>query len=284
MRDGRHPVERSRECLRAARTGDAETTAACWGALASWDSADLAARLSDDATRTAFWLNVYNAAVQDDLRAEPARYDSRIRFFVSDRVTVAGHDLSLNDIEHGLLRGSRSVLGLGYLPRLLPSRFERTHRVDSLDPRIHFALNCGAASCPPIAAYSAERLDEELTLASESYLGSEVVYDLDSGRGRGVVRVPQLFLWYYGDFGGRAGTRDLLRRYGHLSADDSPKIRYRSYDWTLALDNFLDSDRDGSGAGDDDRESSPSGTDPDTATQSDSSDAPPSEPSSSSST
>lgn len=228
------PVECSAALLHAARTDDRETAATLWGELADYSSADLASALSDDDGRTAFWTNVYNAAVQDALREDPSRYDSRVRFFVSDRVTVAGHDLSLNDIEHGILRRSRSVLGLGYLPRLFPSRFEKTHRVSELDPRIHFALNCGAASCPPIAAYSRERLDEELTLASESYLGSEVVYD------DGAVRVPRLLLWYRGDFGGRSGIVECLRTYGGLDPDDSPKLRYRSYDWSLDLENFRD--------------------------------------------
>jgi hypothetical protein len=236
MSDAGDPVERSNSLLRAARTGDRETADTLWERLAGSDSTALATALADDDSRTAFWLNVYNAAVQDDLREDPTRYESRLRFFVADRVTVAGHGLSLNDIEHGILRRSKSLFGLGYLPRLLVSGFERTHRVAEFDPRIHFALNCGAASCPPIAAYSADSLDEELTLASRSYLGTEVEYALD----RGVVRVPQLFLWYYGDFGGRSGTLDLLRRYGDLPADASPKVRYRSYDWSLELENFLD--------------------------------------------
>jgi hypothetical protein len=238
MSDLRDPVDRSARLLRAARTGETATAAEIWREFADYDSADLAAALSDDDARTAFWLNTYNAAVQDDLREDPARYDSRLRFFVSDRVTVAGRRLSLNDIEHGILRRSKSVFGLGYLPRLLQSRFERTHRVTELDARIHFALNCGAASCPPIAAYSRERLDEELTLASRSYLGTEVEYDREAR----LVRVPQLLLWYRGDFGGRTGILDYLRTYGPLPADAAPKIRYRSYDWSLELENVLDVD------------------------------------------
>ena len=238
-----NPVEQSQRLLQAARWRETGTTAACWETLAGYDTTALATALAADDARTAFWLNVYNAAVQDDLRSDPGRYDSRIRFFVGSRVTVAGHYLSLNDIEHGILRRSKSVFLFGYGPRLLQSRFERTHRVDSLDPRIHFALNCGAASCPPVAVYSADGLDDELTLASQSYLETEVDYALDDG----VVRAPQLFRWYHGDFGGRSGTLALLREYGSLSVDDSPKVRYRSYDWSLELDNFLDHGRTGDG-------------------------------------
>jgi hypothetical protein len=253
MSDRSDPVARSETLLRAARTGETESTTEIWREFARLGSTDLATALSDDDARTAFWLNVYNAAVQDELREDPSRYDSRIRFFTGDRITVAGHDLSLNDIEHGLLRRSKSALGLGYVPRLLPSEFERTHRVEELDARIHFALNCGAASCPPIAAYSAAELDEELTLASRSYLETEVDYDLDAG----VVRVPQLLLWYRGDFGGRSGIRDYLRTYGRLPEGASPKIRYKSYDWSLSLENFRGEpaeDTTGTAGGTDDRD------------------------------
>ena len=230
------PVDQSRRLLQAVRRGENGTAAECWEALAGWGSDRLASQLADDDARTAFWLNVYNASVQDELRSAPGRYASRIRFFVASRVAVAGHTLSRNDIEHGILRRSRSVFLFGYGPRLLQSRFERVHRVDSLDPRIHFALNCGAASCPPIQSYAAATLDADLALASESYLTTEVDYELDDG----VVRVPRLFLWYRGDFGGRSGILDQLREYGRLPAGVTPKIRYKSYDWSLELDSFLD--------------------------------------------
>jgi hypothetical protein len=192
----------------------------------------------DDDARTAFWVNVYNAATQDLLREDPDRLDSRWRFFAADHLTVAGHELSLNDVEHGLLRGSRLSWGLGYLPRLRPDAFERTHRVAELDPRIHFALNCGAASCPPIAAYEADRIDDQLRLATESYLETDVDYDPDAG----VVRASRLFFWYLGDFGGRSGTRAFLREHGALPAGATPRVRYHDYDWSRSLGRFTELD------------------------------------------
>lgn len=104
----------------------------------------------------AFWLNLYNAVAQAALRENPSRWSSKRRFFGRERVGVAGHDLSLDDIEHGILRGSSSKYGLGYLSRLFPDGFERRHRLSSIDPRIHFALNCGAASCPAISQHALE--------------------------------------------------------------------------------------------------------------------------------
>ena len=227
----RAPVERSQRLLRAARLGEDDTVAACWTALAEWNADELASQLSDDDARTAFWLNVYNAAVQDQLRSDPSRYESRLRFFVGNRVSVAGHDLSLNDIEHGILRRSRSVFFLGYGPRIFQDRFERTHRVDALDPRIHFALNCGAASCPAVRYYDPDRVDDQLDLAAETYLRETVEYDPASG----VARLPRLFLWHHGDFADPVG---LCRRYGALPADADPTVRYRSWDWTRAAGKF----------------------------------------------
>jgi hypothetical protein len=194
----------------------------------------LAAALSDDDAKRAFWVNVYNAAVQHRLAAAPDRWERRNRFFRSTVVTVAGHDLSPNAIEHGLLRRSMLSVGLGYVPWPFPDRFERAHRVGERDPRIHFALNCGAAACPPIAAYEAGAIDDQLRLATESYLEQEVEYDDATDE----ARVPRLFLWYAGDFGGRSGTVAFCREHGALPAGADPTVRYRSYDWNRALGEF----------------------------------------------
>jgi hypothetical protein len=197
--------------------------------LAALDPDALTRELVDDARRKAFWLNVYNGAVRELLASDPGRYDSRIRFFYARQVPVAGRQLSLNRIEHGVLRRSMLSFGLGYLPNPVPSRFERRHRVDRLDPRIHFALNCGATSCPPIRSYEAGRIDEQLALASEAYLESTVTYDPE----RDVVEIPRLFRWYRGDFGGRDGILTFLSEHGPLSPGDAPRLAYSDYDWTL---------------------------------------------------
>jgi hypothetical protein len=201
--------------------------------LAGASFTDLRRDLPDDDHKLAFWLNVYNAAVQDTLTDDPDRF-SRWRFFRRPLLVVANRELSPDDIEHGLLRRSQTAWGLGYVPKPLPSGFERGLRVESVDPRIHFALNCGAASCPAIEAYSAEGIDEELDMAAEAYLAGEVEYDPD----RNVARVPRLCRWYRGDFGGPAGVRRLLRRYDVIPAGADPKLRYAEYDWDLDLGNY----------------------------------------------
>jgi hypothetical protein len=199
--------------------------------LAGLTAQELRHGLADDAARIAFWLDLYNAAV---LRADPVDLTSQVarwRHFRRARVVVAGQRLSLDEIEHGLLRRSRWKLTLGYCGNPLPGRFELAHRVDRLDPRIHFALNCGAASCPPIAAYHRDRLEQQLEMATVSFLRSEVRTDV------GATQVPALLLWYIGDLGGPAGLRRLLRRAG-IEGWGRP-IRFATYDWTPVAGRWL---------------------------------------------
>lgn len=183
----------------------------------------------------AFWLNVYNAAAQLLLEARPELFDSRWRFFRTPAVTVAGTELSLDDIEHGLLRGRRSKYGLGYLPRLSAAGLPETYRLEP-DPRIHFALNCGAANCPAVLAYGAETIDETLDRATKDQLDRTVVYDAERDR----VRLPRVCLWFVGDFGGRSGLRSFLRAFEQIPPGASPALRFQSYDWTRAPRKFAE--------------------------------------------
>ncbi|MFB6137929.1 MAG: DUF547 domain-containing protein [Halobacteriaceae archaeon] len=214
----------SRVFLAAVRRGD--DAAGARRRLADADEAALAALETDAAT--AFWLNVYNAAVQFDLERDPSLYDRKRRFFGAARHEVAGTSLSLDDVEHGILRSSKWKYGLGYLPRPFPSDFERRHRLPEVDPRIHFALNCGAESCPAIAAYTAGALDDKLDASTRSFLEQSCTYDAATD----VLRVSRLFFYYRGDFGGRSGIYAFLERYGVVEDGARPSVRYEPYDWT----------------------------------------------------
>lgn len=214
-------------------------------ALAAVDEADLASALDDDPARLAFWLNVYNASVQDLLSRNPSLFDSKRRFFGTERLTVAGRDLSLNDVEHGILRRSQFVLGGGYVPTPFPGDFERRFRVDELEPRIHFALNCGAVSCPCVAAYTPETLDETLDDVTRSYLERTVEYEPGGWLWDGVASIPRLFLWYRGDFGGKSGILAFLRQYDLLPDGVRPRLSHRPYDWSLKLGKYADAFEEG---------------------------------------
>lgn len=215
---------------------DGEETTRHRERLAALDPEAVAALRTEREPALAFWLNVYNAAAQDALAADPERYESRWRFFRTDLVTVAGEPLSLDDLEHGILRGSRSKYGFGYLPRLTSSRFQRRVALETVDPRVHFALNCGAESCPAIRAYDAEAVDEQLATATAAYLDRTVEYEPEAG----VVRAPRVCLWFYRDFGRKAGILRLLREHGIVPADATPQLRFSRFDWSLERGRFAD--------------------------------------------
>jgi len=225
------PADLAADLLAAFRTGADPEALLC--SLSELSEADLAPVRSDRATALAFWLNCYNAGTERLLAERPELYESRWRFFRAPALSVADHPLGLDTIEHGILRGSRSKYGLGYLPRLLPDSFEHRYRLAAVDPRIHFALNCGAASCPAIRAYEPAAVDDQLDTATRAYLDGTVEYDPDAG----VVRVPRVFRWFPGDFGGRSGVRDFLRRYDKLP-DESVTVDYLDWDWSREAPTF----------------------------------------------
>lgn len=231
------PVDCARELLEALRAD--RDPAPFRARLAGFDDADLAPVREDRNAALAFWSNVYNAGTQLLLTERPALYESRLRFlrfFNADCITVAGTTLGLDTIEHGLLRGSRSKYGLGYLPRFPRSGFERRYRLAEPDPRLHFVLNCGAESCPAIRSFRARTVEEQLERATRGYLERTVAFDADAN----VVRLPRLFRWYRGDFGGWSGIRELLRECDCIPADASPGLRYREWDWSRAPGKFVD--------------------------------------------
>jgi hypothetical protein len=215
-----------------------EPVEAFFDELAGLDPDDLSDALDADGSRLAFWTNLYNAVTQWALDTDPQRYERRRTFFSTPLVTVAGHELSLDDIEHGILRRSYSKFTLGYLRAPLRDRFCERYELDARDPRIHCALNCGAKSCPAIAAYTADRIDEQLDWATESYLAQTVTYDSEGG----VVRVPRVMLWFRGDFGRKRDILAFLERYGQIPSGVSPRLSYRDWDWSRHREQYADAE------------------------------------------
>lgn len=203
--------------------------------LAKADPELLARELSTDGLRRTFWINVYNAYVILLLKDHPELYEDRGEFFKEPRFTIAGQQLSFDDVEHGILRRSKNKLSLGFLNKLIVPRFEKKFRVDAVDARIHFALNCGAKSCPPVKVYHPDRVEEELNKSAADYL-RKVTEIQEEG-----VLTTVLFSWFRNDFSDRGGITAYLKKYGALppSAGD-PSISFSDYDWTLDINNFID--------------------------------------------
>ena len=196
--------------------------------------------LKDRGPRLAFWTNIYNTAVIHgviELGLERSVKESP-GFF--DRITyeIGGFRFSLNEMEHGLLRGNRR-----HPYRVLRPFRERDARLEfaivPLDPRIHFALVCGARSCPPIGFYEAEQIDFQLELAAMSFINSPQVKILPEEK---TVFISMIFKWYKIDFGGSDNALlDTLLKYLDEGKDktflkenrNQITIRYQPYDWNL---------------------------------------------------
>lgn len=202
--------------------------------LANASSGDLSNQLNTDGTRKAFWLNIYNAYTQIGLKKDPTAYEHRGKFFSRKFINIAGKNISLDLVEHGILRRSKWKYSLGYFNKLFKTAFEKKFRVDKLDYRIHFALNCGARSCPPIAFYKPEQIDKQLDQAARAYLKNEVLFN-----GKDLtVEVPAILNWFRGDFGGKKGIIRLLRQQQIVPENVKPGITWKKYDWSLSLKAF----------------------------------------------
>lgn len=189
------------------------------------------AAIDGDGTRLAFWINLYNALLLHRLCQRPVRGSvlRQLRLFSTVAYEVGGERYSLNLIEHGVLRRNRRPPY--HLRRPLRGKDPRLAAVPSrLDPRVHFALNCGARSCPPIHVYEPDAIDAQLELASRAYLRAET--EVDAKRGR--VSLPRLMRLYRADFGDRAAQLELAAR--HVSAvrecGEGLGVRYGRFDWT----------------------------------------------------
>lgn len=225
-------VQLSQDFLRAAKTGG--KTADFISQLKTANQTQLLAQLNTDPKRLAFWLNLYNGFTQVILKKNPEQYKSRNSFFSSEQIVVAGEKLSLDEIEHGILRRSKTKWSGGYVGKISVSNFEQKFRVDKLDYRIHFALNCGAKSCPPIAFYEPAKINQQLEMATKTYLKSESVFNQLANK----VEVPATMGWFRADFGGKKGILDLLKKNNIVPQQSNPDIAFKEYDWTLFLNNY----------------------------------------------
>jgi hypothetical protein len=169
----------------------------------------------------AYWINVYNVNVVStvvehypvasirDISTDPI---VRLNVFKKDTVPVKGGMTSLQTIEDERIRAGFH------------------------DPRIHFAINCAAQSCPPIRPepYTGARLDEQLDDQAQKFLTGPHGVKVD----KGTVHVTKIMDWFEKDFDSWAGGKVAFLR-KHLPADRAKQIgndadfKYDDYNWKL---------------------------------------------------
>ncbi|WP_299619851.1 DUF547 domain-containing protein [Pelagibius sp.] len=203
-----------------------------YGALAAGERAALdrivaemaAVPISDYARseQFAYWVNLYNAVtvkvIADNFPVDSIRdVDISPGLFADgpwdkELVTVEGEALTLNDIEHRILRPIWD------------------------DPRIHYAVNCASIGCPNLAeaAFTGSGLEAQLDAAARAYINDPRGVSIANGK----VTVSKIYDWFHEDFGG--STRSVLahlKRYAEpaLAAqlDEIGTIEGTAYDWNL---------------------------------------------------
>ena len=150
--------------------------------------------LVTDTQKNAFWINVYNGLTNYLIIKEPIKEQMKEieGIFSKKIISINNISFSLNDIEHGILRrNARKKLSTNH--PILPLM------VDHLDYRIHFALNCGATSCPAIAFYTSDKLETELAMAEQAFVKSYFIVDAIAK----TIHCSEIFKWYREDFGER---------------------------------------------------------------------------------
>ena len=167
----------------------------------------------------AYWINAYNTlmlaraaelwplkSVKGALPGEP------YAIFKEKRFEVAGQLRSLDELEHQLIR----------------PRFK--------DPRVHAALNCASASCPPLASrpFLPATLDTQLDQVARHFVNDPVRQQLR----RSPRAISMIFKWYAQDFQASGGVKAWLTTYlkeplrSALLRDATP-VDYITYDWSL---------------------------------------------------
>jgi hypothetical protein len=177
-------------------------------------------RTLDEATQMAYWINLYNAITVRVVLDHPRKAGIRrmggglFSFgpWDDELVTIAGKAVTLNDIEHRILRPV----------------FQ--------DHRVHYALNCASLGCPNLSqqAYTPQNLQQLLDAGERAYVNHPRGVDLQASGG---LTVSSIYDWYRVDFA--SNDRELLEYLarhhealaGRLRTYDG-KVDF-AYDWTL---------------------------------------------------
>lgn len=182
-----------------------------------------ATRVSSLGARDAFayWVNLYNAVtLQVVLEHYPVASIRDIDLggglfsrgpWKKDLVTVEGRKLSLDDIEHGILR----------------KRYK--------DARVHYAVNCASVGCPDLAprAYSGATLEAMLEDGARGYINTPRGVRVEAAG----IRASRIYNWFAEDFGSETQLRAHWRRYARpdlaAAIEGARRIAGYDYDWSL---------------------------------------------------
>lgn len=187
--------------------------------VAALETIDPTTLSSDE--QLAYWLNFYNAltadVILDNYPLESIRDIKDGPFDVkgpwnNKRVTVNGQELSLDDIEHNIIRPIYA------------------------EPRIHYGVNCASIGCPNLrkTAYVGTTLNADLTSAARAFINNPRGVNVEKDR----VTASKIYAWFKEDFGAdEAEILNHIRQYAEPSLaaqlEGRTRINRYEYDWAL---------------------------------------------------
>lgn len=188
----------------------------------------------DDSLKKVCWFNLYNLLIFHAKLSfgHPMDIKKRGTFFNSDAAyVVAGKRITSSELEHAVLR------------RKMSQNDDRiAWRLTEKDPRMHFILNCGAHSCPPLVPLNAStpsQVDEQLNSATRKFIHQNVIID----HGKQKVTLSRLWKWFRKDFTPYSDTDEELLSWIAKHANDEQnieltraislgyKIKFTAYNW-----------------------------------------------------
>jgi len=164
--------------------------------------------------KIAFWINAYNAhTLEMIIDHYPIKKISDIetdaKSVWDDKFIQMGeHRLSLNDIEHKILRAELH------------------------EKRVHFAVNCSAVSCPALLnmAYTADNLNKMLNKQTKLFFLDSTKNHYDGT----TLSLSKILDWYKVDFGGTdADLLEFINKYTDAGLPEGTEIKYLPYNWIL---------------------------------------------------
>ena len=169
--------------------------------------------------RMAHLINAYNAlsmflVIKRGIPNTHAGLNKLINFLFY-RLHIGGRVMSLYTFENDVIRPLARSAG---------------------DPRVHFALNCSAVSCPvlPRTPFTGAALDQELQRETLAFFTRPQNYRYDAATR--TVWLSEILHFYIDDFVPAHGRNliEYANRYAPHAAPLDTEIRFTPYDWTIA--------------------------------------------------
>ncbi len=157
--------------------------------------------------KLAYWINVYNAftikLILDNYPVKSITNIANGKPWDNKWIKLNGNTYSLNQIENEIIRPQFN------------------------EPRIHFAVNCAANSCPKIGnfAYEANTLNRLLEKQTKRFINGKENTITPSE-----IKVSKIFEWYSKDFG---DLISFLNKYSNTSISKDASVSFAEYDWAL---------------------------------------------------